>query len=53
MAELLDMGEFAAFVWPCYASTAIGMIWLTLSSWMRARRAAKKLSELSSGASPD
>ena len=49
MMEFLAMGGFAAFVWPCYALTAAGMIWLGWSSWHRARKAAARLTEMTSG----
>ena len=47
MAVFLDMGGFAAFVWPCYALSLGGMIWLGFASWRRARTAARQLAEMS------
>ena len=47
MAAFLDMGGFAAFVWPCYALSLGGMIWLALASWRRARDTARRLAEMS------
>ena len=46
MAAFLDMGGFAAFVWPCYALSLGSMIWLGLTSWRRARTAAKQLADM-------
>ena len=47
MTAFLDMGGFAGFVWPCYALSLGGMIWLGVISWHRARAAAKQLAEMS------
>ena len=46
MAAFLDMGGFAGFVWPCYALSLGGMIWLGVISWRRARTAAKQLAKM-------
>jgi heme exporter protein CcmD len=46
MAAFLDMGGFAAFVWPCYALSLGGMIWLGFASWRRARTTARQLAEM-------
>ena len=46
MAAFLDMGGFAGFVWPCYALSLGGMIWLCVISWHRARTAARQLAEI-------
>ena len=53
MAAFLDMGGFAAFVWPCYALSLGGMIWLGFTSWRRARSAARQLAEMSGRDRPD
>ncbi len=34
----LDMGRYAAFVWPAYAITALVLAWMVLDSLARARR---------------
>ena len=47
MAAFLEMGGFAAFIWPCYALGLGGMVWLGISSWHRARSAARQLAEMS------
>ncbi|MGB1871743.1 MAG: heme exporter protein CcmD [Candidatus Puniceispirillaceae bacterium] len=46
MAEFLAMGGFAGFVWPCYALSLGGMIWLGITSWHRARTAARQLAAM-------
>ena len=46
MAEFLDMGGFAAFVWPCYALSLGGMVWLGLASWRRVRETSRRLAEM-------
>ena len=47
MTAFLDMGGFAGFVWPCYALSLGGMVWLGVTSWHRARTAARQLAEMS------
>ena len=47
MAAFLEMGGFAAFVWPCYALSLGGMVWLGLASWRRARETSRRLAEMS------
>jgi heme exporter protein D len=34
----LDMGKYAAFVWPAYAVTALVLLWMVFDSLGRARR---------------
>ena len=46
MSAFFDMGGYAAFIWPCYGATAIGMIWLGYGSYQRAQRAAQQLAAL-------
>ena len=46
MVAFLDMGGFAGFVWPCYALSLGGMIWLGVTSWQRAITAAKLLADM-------
>lgn len=46
MSSFFDMGGYAAFVWPCYGVTAVGMTWLGYHSYRRAQRTAQMLSEL-------
>lgn len=48
MAHFFAMGGYAAFVWPAYGASLIGlaaMIWSTLRSYSRAKR---QLAELQS-----
>ncbi|HEY4345215.1 MAG TPA: heme exporter protein CcmD [Parvibaculum sp.] len=33
MAQYLDMGGYAAFVWPAYAVAAIIMLGIVIASW--------------------
>jgi len=49
MTAFFDMGGFAAFVWPCYALSLGGMVWLALESWRRAREMSRRLAEMSGG----
>ena len=46
MAAFWQMGGFAWFVWPCYALSLGGMIWLGVASWHRARTATRQLAEM-------
>ena len=46
MSAFFDMGGYAAFIWPCYGATAIGMIWLGCNSYRRATTAAATLAAL-------
>jgi heme exporter protein D len=34
----LDVGQYAAFVWPAYGISALVIAGLALDSWLRARR---------------
>ena len=34
----LDMGRYAAFVWPAYGVTALVLLWMVFDSLGRARR---------------
>ena len=34
----LDMGKYAAFVWPVYAISALVLVWMVVDSLGRARR---------------
>lgn len=51
MAEFFDMGGYAAFVWPAYAASALGLGGLCLFIWRRARavRARLKAAEARAG----
>ena len=34
----LDMGKYAAFIWPAYGITALALLWMIFDSLGRARR---------------
>jgi heme exporter protein D len=34
----LDMGKYAAFVWPAYGLSALVLLWMVIDSLGRARR---------------
>ena len=53
MAEFLAMGGYGVFIWPCYALSLGGMVWIALSSWRRARRAAQRLQEIEENRAAD
>jgi heme exporter protein D len=44
-----SMGGYAAFIWPCYALTAIAMLWLAYASWRKAKDNAARLDALEQG----
>ena len=46
MSSFFAMGGYAAFVWPCYALTAIGMVWLAVASIQRTSKAKARLAQL-------
>ncbi len=39
----LDMGRYAAFVWPAYGASAAGFAWMILDTLVRARRARREV----------
>ena len=43
----LDMGKYAAFVWPVYAISALVLAWMLLDSLARARRWRREAERLS------
>jgi heme exporter protein CcmD len=50
MTHFLDMGGYAAFVWPAFAVTALGLgaaVTLTLRAYFRAKRMFAKLGQRS------
>ncbi len=53
MKEFLDMGGYAAFVWPAYAVTAVVFLynWLSARRTLREARAAARR-RLAAGAAP-
>ena len=42
----LDMGRYAAFVWPAYAVSAAGFGWMMVDTLARARRARREVETL-------
>ena len=46
--EALDMGRYAAFVWPAYAASAAGFAWMIIDTLVRARRARRAVETLES-----
>lgn len=42
----LDMGRYAAFVWPAYLISAAGFGWMILDTVLRTRRARRELARL-------
>ena len=42
----MDMGRYAAFVWPAYAISAAGFIWMIADTFLRARRARGEVTRL-------
>ena len=47
--SFLEMGGYAAFVWPAYALTALVMTGITVQTLRRYRRAQRELAELQRG----
>ena len=41
-----DAGAYAAFVWPAYAATALGFIWMVGDSLLRARHWRREVERL-------
>jgi heme exporter protein CcmD len=33
MNEILDMGRYGAFVWPCFALAAVVLAWNVIAAW--------------------
>jgi heme exporter protein D len=46
MNEYLDMGGYAAFVWPAYGLSAIVMIGLAVNAWRNLRARERDLAQL-------
>jgi len=46
MTEFLAMGGYAAFVWPSYAATAVGLGLLIGLTFLRQKRARSRLERL-------
>jgi heme exporter protein D len=48
----LDMGQYAQFVWPAFAITALGFGWMIADSLARARRWKADVERLSGKTNP-
>ncbi len=46
MSDFLAMGGYAAYVWPCYALTALVMLGLLVATLRRQRRLRRRLDAL-------
>ncbi|MGH6870752.1 MAG: heme exporter protein CcmD [Rhizomicrobium sp.] len=46
MSEFLAMGGYAAFVWPAYGATALGLTGAVALVWLAYRRAVARLAAL-------
>lgn len=46
VAGALSAGKYAAYVWPAYAVTLIGFVWMILDTTLRARRWRRKADRL-------
>ncbi len=42
----LDMGRYAAFVWPAYGVSAVGFAWMIVDTALRALRARRSVERL-------
>jgi heme exporter protein D len=52
LTEVLAMGGYGAYVWPCYAAAALVMGWLAFSSYRNMQRAKHRLAELERSQNP-
>jgi heme exporter protein D len=46
VAGSLTAGKYAVYVWPAYAVTLIGFVWMILDTTLRARRWRRKADRL-------
>ena len=51
MNGFFDMGGYAAFIWPAYGVSALGLVAMVWQSWAAWRAAKKKLAALEEGRS--
>ena len=47
-SRLLEAGKYAAFIWPAYAVSAMGFIWMIVDTLAQARRWRRKAEQLES-----
>lgn len=52
IATFLDMGGYAAFVWPAFGLTAVVMVALAIVSHRAARSAERRFAEIEKAARP-
>ena len=45
MVDFFDMGGYGGFIWPSYVITFVALIWFFLTSWHRAKTAARHLKD--------
>lgn len=48
----LDMGKYAAFVWPAFAASAVVIAWMVADSLLRARKWRRAVQRLEQDAPP-
>lgn len=53
MDAFFHMGGYAAFVWPAYIASALGLGGIAFAIWRRGRRLARRLRDLESAAPPE
>ncbi len=46
LADYLNMGGYAAFVWPAYAATAIALVGGVVVTWRQHKARERRLAEL-------
>ncbi len=46
MSEFLSMGGYAAYVWPAYGVSALGILGLAFAIWRRGRLLRRRLDKL-------
>ena len=49
VTHLFEAGKYAAFIWPAYAVSALGFVWMILDTLAQARRWRRKAERLESG----
>ena len=49
----LEVGRYAAFVWPAYALSALALLWMLADSLLRARRWRKAVEDAEKAAGKD
>jgi heme exporter protein D len=52
LVSALDMGRYAAFIWPAYGVTALGFAWMIVDTLARERRWRRKSEALEKAREP-